>query len=456
MENEGSVEEINIKELVLLLWKKWYIIVASVVLITAAAFFYAYYTLDDEYTARASMMILVEDDNETATTDFNLSTRLVKTYSELAKSDLVIDQVIADLDLGCSPEHIRNSFNITGVDDTIIINLNVTQDTPEKAQNVANVTVSVMQSVSQTYEGLDNIEILDVASLPTTPSGPNRILYLVIGVILGGIVGVGGIFLFEMLDTTIKTSKDVETKLDLRDLASIPNYNIKGFADSYNQLEEYTPITLVEPSSVIAEQYRKLRTNIELSDFDKTPQVIGITSTNKMEGKTLTCLNLAEVYAQSKKKTLLIEMDLRRPTIHKGYGLSNLKGLSNLVTDNAELNTVIQAVNEYLDILPSGKSLPYPAEFLASEQLRTLIQELRQTYDRIIIDTPPMTAVTDASIISTFCDGMVIVIASRETDLHMTKKALSELRLNKANIIGAVLTHVDSQDMKYINYYRYV
>jgi capsular exopolysaccharide synthesis family protein len=223
----------------------------------------------------------------------------------------------------------------------------------------------------------------------------------------------------------------------------------------FDQRGSYLPITRIEPNSIISEQYRKLRTNIELSDFNKKIQIVGITSTNQMEGKTLTAINLAEVYAQSGKKTLLIDMDLRKPKIHRGFRIINKKGLSDIFTKDYDINDVVEHVETNLDVLPSGSKLPYPAEFLSSEQLKTFVRKLKDIYERIIIDTPPMTAVADASIISSFCDGMLLVIASRDTEIHITKDVIKDLENNGAHIIGSVLTRVSKRDSRYMNYYYY-
>jgi capsular exopolysaccharide synthesis family protein len=215
----------------------------------------------------------------------------------------------------------------------------------------------------------------------------------------------------------------------------------------------YVPISDKEPQSIITEQYRKLRTNIELSNFNQEIKVIGLTSTMAMEGKTVTSINLATVYAQSKKKTLLIDMDLRKPKIHRGFKMINQIGLSDMITHNLTIDQAVQEINPYLDILTSGTKLPFPAEFLMSEKLKDLIKSLREIYERIIIDTPPMTAVADANIISSFTDGMILVIASRDAQIDVCERVLDELKSNGANIIGSVLTRVEKKDHKYMQYY---
>ncbi len=221
----------------------------------------------------------------------------------------------------------------------------------------------------------------------------------------------------------------------------------------YNQLGSYIPISEREPNSIISEQYRKLRTNIELSNFNTEIKVIGLTSTLAMEGKTVTSINLATVYSQSQKKTLLIDMDLRKPKIHRGFKMINQIGLSDMITHHLDIDSAVQVVSDHLHILTTGTKLPFPAEFLMSDKLKDLIKTLRNQYDRIIIDTPPMTAVADASIISSFCDGMILVVASKEAEVSVAKNIIKDLTQNGAHIIGTVLTRVSKKDNKYLSYY---
>jgi capsular exopolysaccharide synthesis family protein len=220
-----------------------------------------------------------------------------------------------------------------------------------------------------------------------------------------------------------------------------------------NQMGSYVPISQKEPHSIITEQYRKLRTNIELSSFSKEIKVIALTSTLAMEGKTVTSINLATVYAQSGMKTLLIDMDLRKPKIHRGFKKINQIGLSDMIMHGLKVDEAVQIVDEKLHILTSGTKLPYPAEFLMSDKLKELIVCLKGKYDRIIIDTPLMTAVTDASIISSFVDGIMIVFASREAKLDIAARVIKDLRDNGANIIGSVMTRVKKKDHNYAYYY---
>jgi capsular exopolysaccharide synthesis family protein len=221
-------------------------------------------------------------------------------------------------------------------------------------------------------------------------------------------------------------------------------------------MARYNIISDYDPHSTVSEQYRKLRTNIDFSNLDASLQVINLTSTYPGEGKTVTCLNLATVYAQSDQKTLLIDLDLRKPKMHRAFELPNKGGVSAFITNGEPIAASIQTIGPKLDILVAGEKLPFPAEVLGSNKIKSMFAELRKLYDKIIIDCPPMTAVADATIISNYCDATLYVIASRNTNRDIAKGALKDLKENGANVIGAVLTRVQKRDQYYgMEYYYY-
>lgn len=228
MEDMQQTQEIDLLSLFRMLLNKWYVILISTLLCFGLASIYAYVMLDDKYTAQTSMIILVENDVQSDEQNFNFSQKLTKTYTELAKSDLVIEQVISSLSLNQTSDELRKMMTISGVQDTPVIKLSIVAKDNILAKDIANKTVQVMQLVSLQFEGFDNIEVLDVAQTPDIPSGPNRILYVAIGIILGGILGVGIIFIVELVDRSIKTPDDIERKLGLRTLAIIPDYQMES------------------------------------------------------------------------------------------------------------------------------------------------------------------------------------------------------------------------------------
>ena len=221
-------------------------------------------------------------------------------------------------------------------------------------------------------------------------------------------------------------------------------------------MSEYRVITNTEPHSSISEQYRKLRTSIDFSNLDTKLKVLNLTSTFPGEGKTVTGLNLATVYSQTKQKVLVLDLDLRKPKIHRAFGLSNIGGVSDYITNEHSVSKNIHVINEYLDVLVAGSKVPFPSEVLASNKIKEMMMELREKYDKIIIDCPPLTAVADATIISNFCDGTMFIVASRRTNSDIANGVLKQLRESGANIIGGVLTRVQNRDAYYgMDYYYY-
>lgn len=208
-----------------------------------------------------------------------------------------------------------------------------------------------------------------------------------------------------------------------------------------------------QPKSIEAESYRILRTNIMYSSFDKEIKRILVTSAEPGEGKSITSGNLALAFAHDEKKVILIDCDLRRPSLHKKFRISNNKGLSDAIIDRRKLNDCIQKRTEYLDILTAGKIPPNPSEMLGSKAMSSLLDELSNIYDVIILDSPPVLAVTDAQVLSTKVDGTILVIRGEKTKKDSVIAAKEVLNKVNANILGTVLNGGDKNKDNY--YYHY-
>ncbi|MBM7833056.1 CpsD/CapB family tyrosine-protein kinase [Clostridium sardiniense] len=208
-----------------------------------------------------------------------------------------------------------------------------------------------------------------------------------------------------------------------------------------------------KPKSIPAESYRVLRTNIQYSSIDKKIKRMLVTSSEPGEGKSTTTGNLALTFSQDEKRVLLIDCDLRKPSIHKKFRVSNNIGLSDVILDNGKLDKALIKRNDYLDILPAGKVPPNPSELLGSKALENLLDELGKKYDVIILDTPPVHAVTDAQILSTKVDGVILVVRAERTKKESVISAKAALDKVNANILGTVLNGGESSKGKYYYYY---
>ena len=207
-----------------------------------------------------------------------------------------------------------------------------------------------------------------------------------------------------------------------------------------------------KPKSVAAEAYRSLRTNIQYSSFDNKYQTLVVTSANPDEGKTTVAGNLALALAQGESKVLLVDCDMRRPSIHKTFKISNTYGISDLLVGNKKLESVANKYNDNLSIVPAGKIPPNPAEMLASKAMTAFLEEMKNYFDYIVLDTPPLQAVTDAQVLSTKVDGSLIVVRAGVTKKDAVHNAVSIIKKVKGNIIGTVLNVAETKNDKYYYY----
>ncbi|MBM4140578.1 MAG: polysaccharide biosynthesis tyrosine autokinase [Nitrospira sp.] len=296
-----------------------------------------------------------------------------------------------------------------------------------------------------------NIQVLDKAEVPKSPSKPRKTLNIMLSIIVGLLGGIGLAFFVEYLDNTVKTPEDVEKKVYLPSLGLVPNYA------SYNKENlpvEY--ITHADGKSPIAEAYASIRTFLLLSTGGRPPRVIMVTSPARNEGKTTTVINTAISLTRSNVKVLIIDADMRKPRLHKIFDLDNSPGLSTYLSGNEELGEALIKTTDIpnLDIITSGPTPPNPAELLSSYRFKELIKSL-YLYNFIIIDTPPLLGISDPLILSPHADGVVLVIKSGETPKEAAQEARKMLATINAKILGVVLNSIDQSAMRYSHYYNY-
>jgi len=213
-------------------------------------------------------------------------------------------------------------------------------------------------------------------------------------------------------------------------------------------------ITQQDPRSHISEQYRTIRTNIQFASVDKELTTIVVTSSGPAEGKSTTVANLAVVFAQQGKQVLLIDSDLRKPTVHYTFNVSNTKGLTNVLTKQSALGEVVQpSMQENLSLLTSGPIPPNPAELLSSKAMEELIKEASATYDMVLFDSPPLLAVTDGQILASKCDGTLLIVSSGKTEIEQAIKAKDLLNSVNSHLLGVILNNKKLKNPHYYSYY---
>lgn len=208
-----------------------------------------------------------------------------------------------------------------------------------------------------------------------------------------------------------------------------------------------------DPKSHAKEAYRILRTNIQFSAIDRILKSLVVTSSLAGEGKTTTSVNLAYSIAQTDKKVMLIDCDLRRPMIHKVFEVSNLVGLTTIISENLDYKEFVQRIDDLqIDILTSGPIPPNPTELLGSKRMKNILDKMKEEYDMIIIDSPPVGIVTDAALLSTLADGTLLVCLTGKTELEAIKLSKAALDKVNANIVGVIMNKVSVKKGKYYAY----
>lgn len=310
----------------------------------------------------------------------------------------------------------------------------------------------------------NNIREVDIARTPTAPAEPNIPRNLGFAFVLGLSSGILLAFVLEGVDNTVRTPEQAQLISGLPSLGMIPvgaktvgeNGTRQGLVVAASK-EPVELITQSRPQSQMAEAYRALRTSLLLTSLGAPPKIILITSALPREGKTTTSINTAIVLAQKGTRVLLIDADLRRPSIHKALGLGPRTGLSNVLTGGATLQeaTVRSPLLPNLYILAAGTPPPNPSELMASAQMGDLLTTLREQYDHIVIDTPPTLSVTDAVVLSTRADAVVLVIRSSQTTKPALRRSRDILAQVNARVAGVLLNAVNLDSADYYYYYEY-
>jgi polysaccharide biosynthesis transport protein len=305
-----------------------------------------------------------------------------------------------------------------------------------------------------------NIALVEPGQLPSRPVDPRPALDLMLGLGVGFGLGLVTAIGLETLDTTVRTSEEAESASALPSLAVIPLIRPAGFGIESGKLssaEGTGRIRLIActiPHSQAAESYRSLRTSLLLSSIRNPPRVLAITSSLPSEGKTLTAINCAAVLAQQGAKVLLVDADLRQPTLHLAFSIPPDPGLSTILAGGGHDDGAMARLDEMpnLAVLPSGTPPAYPAETLASQKMANLIQQWRRQYDYVVLDTPPVSLFTDAVVLGSYVDAVLLVARACVTSRHALRHTCDLLRRTNVKLAGVVLNGVD---LRYeSDYYR--
>jgi succinoglycan biosynthesis transport protein ExoP len=297
--------------------------------------------------------------------------------------------------------------------------------------------------------GINALSVVEEASVNSSPISPNIRLNVLLAAAIGAVLAIGGVVLIEYLDDTVKTAEDINRITGLATIGTITR--IEGL-DYPSKL-----VAASKPLSPTAEAFRVLRTNLQFSSVDRPPRSVLMTSPGPGEGKSITLANLAVVVAQSGLKVIVVDTDLRRPVQHKIFGVPNRHGFSDaILSPKSDLWQHLQKTSvENLWLLPSGSLPPNPAELLASERMKELIAALEENADLVLYDSPPSLVVTDAMVLGSRVDGVVLVNDAGRTRTNEARMVVDEFNRVRVNLFGVVLNRIASSGSGYYHNYYY-
>jgi succinoglycan biosynthesis transport protein ExoP len=322
-----------------------------------------------------------------------------------------------------------------------------------------------VQSNKQLYESLlqraketgisselrtSNIRVVDHAERPAAPVVPNTLLNLVLALAGGGVFAGSLAFFFEYMDNRIKSPEEIKTHLGLPCLGLLPALSPKLAGGAYPLVSNGVPL-------MFSEAMRAIRTNILFSSSTPGAQTLVVTSTGPGEGKSIVASNLAISLAHADSRVLLIDADMRKPKVHDIFSLPQEPGLSNLLVGQVKANETVRSTSVTgLWVLTAGRTPPNPAELVGSKRFRDFLGSLNERFDWIIVDSPPVMAVTDAVVMAHAASGVLFVVGAEMTNRHNANRALDQLQQAQARFVGAVLNRVDLEQNPYYysHYYR--
>ncbi|GMA30385.1 polysaccharide biosynthesis tyrosine autokinase [Litorihabitans aurantiacus] len=375
-------------------------------------------------------------------------------FADLATSPLVLNPIIDERGLDVAAASLAGRVSAVVKQGTSLIDVTVEAGDPVEAADLSNAVAGSMAVVlPELQRPLDSavspvrITVTRNAVEPMSQASPNARLNLAVGLLAGVFLGIGIAVLRTTLDTRIRSEGDVGAVTDRPVLGAVA-YDPSATAD---------PLVIASnPLSLRAEAIRRLRTNLQFLDASARPRSIVVTSSLPGEGKSTTAANLALAMADAGSRVLLIDADLRRPTISKLFAIEGAVGLTTVLIGRASLEDVVQTYGDStLDLLASGETPPNPSELLGSRQMRTLLGELVERYDVVVLDTAPLLPVTDGAVLARQADGALVVAGANVAHRPQLQTAVAALETVEARVLGIVMNRVPVEKRGSYSYYEY-
>lgn len=409
--------------------------------------------------------------------DLTTSRNLVDSYIVILNTRETLVDVIDYSGIARTYKEVRKMLSSSAVNETEIFQVTVTSTDPQEAERIANAIAYILPKRIGTIIDGTSAKVVDAAIVPTKPSSPNYTKNTIVGFLLGFVLSVGVIALREIFDITIRTEEDVAQSCKHPILASVPDMTAPskggtyyGYGNSRNKKGKYTVATQQSKRGIMgpdvsfaaSEAYKLLRTKLQFSFADENDcHVIGLSSALSGEGKSLTAVNLAYTLAQLDKNVLLVDCDMRRPTLAEKLGILKYPGLSNYLTRQCMLEELVQECElkkgeEIFHVITAGQNPPNPVELLSSDRMKRALGMVRKAYDYVILDLPPVGEVSDAMAIAKETDGILLVVRQNYCDRNVLTDAARQFEFINAKTLGIVFNCTSEPGGKgyYKRYYK--
>lgn len=466
-------------------FKKHFIVILLTAIVCAAgAYLVSDYCIDKKYESQA--LLYVENNSQSSDTvninDINAAQKLVNTCQILFKSNTVLTRLIDELDLLYDKETLNEMITAQAVNSTEVLKLTVESGDPLEAREIVNKLVEIAEDEFSRVIKSGSIEVVDYGEADFKPSYPNTMLITAAGFAVGFAVMYIIMFITDMLNVTVKRDDNIAKIYDIPVFAEIMDFKSSGssgygysnygygYGDKPRKSEAKDKSVIAEiPNGftdkfinedtpfAILEAYNTARTNIMFAASTSKNKVVAVTSCNPSEGKSTTCANIAISFANAGNKVLLVECDLRKPTMKNNFGLENTVGLSSVLGGFNSVNEAVNvAVISNLDVITAGDIPPNPSELLSSESMRLFIDAALENYDYVFLDTPPVNVVTDSQLMNDYIAGIVFVVRENSTTYPDIQAAIDKIALANGRVLGFVKTFCQlGKSKKYGKKYAY-
>jgi tyrosine-protein kinase len=383
--------------------------------------------------------------------------QILRTYARLMTERPLLEQVISEEDLATDPVALSHQISVTPAAITAILDVAVRDTNPKQARDTANRLVDDfmerIKDIQQTEAkaptaNAANLFVWTPAVIPTEPVSPKPLLNIVLSILAGLVVGFGLAFLIDYMDQSVRSDDILRERVGVTPLGHISYVPAKS--------ERRGELVTLAGDSPTVEAYKALRTNLLFSSVDREVKTVVITSAVPNEGKSRTAANLAIVLAQAGHPTLLVDADFRRPSLHRVFGRVRNVGLSNLIVQDMPESALFVPDEQVKDlvVLGSGPTPPNPSELLGSAQMKALLSRFRKGFDYVVIDTPPVNAVTDASVLAAGTDAAILVIDTNRATYPAVQHAKQALERVGGKVLGSVMNKMKAAGGSYY-YYAY-